>query len=519
LSFDLEQNSIRHLHNDEGFGTEASQRPTNYLPIMDSPNPIEQEMAEYERLVQSLCGSNPVEEARQKITDAAKEVNEWQAGQSGALNREQEELDRLLNDLRVMESDFTRLEARCKQMEPKADQAGEVDAYYDLVNQRTELARRLTVRSRELRERQAAANQRGQDFNEEAERRRAEFERIQANANARAEKHHRWLADRGPERLATDLNRLYAELWKKKRSSPIASPALEAFITRGRSLRARLGAHAAQQQASSEQGLLLTKAVLQGFDETEPQECVLCADNSATLSSLTDEMVDVLGIRDLIGDEIELTLPNQIRIKAPQLFIPLITVDGSKAAFVRAVVLKEATPGVDGSIGMSFLARFDFVIQRAKPQQLELRPRVEDPDAPSFNVFIGFADADAKHAQEVYEALKAAGYRPFFSKESLLTLHTTAYAAAIEQAIAEARHFVLVCSAPEHLKSEWVDWEWRMFDGLRRGGIKRKANLIPVLFGAMKPASLPMALTLAHSIVVNQDPNWKVTLQSFLPLH
>jgi hypothetical protein len=76
-----------------------------------------------------------------------------------------------------------------------------------------------------------------------------------------------------------------------------------------------------------------------------------------------------------------------------------------------------------------------------------------------------------------------------------------------------------VCSAPEHLKSEWVDWEWRMFDGLRRGGIKRKANLIPVLFGAMKPASLPMALTLAHSIVVNQDPNWKVTLQSFLPLH
>ena len=96
--------------------------------------------------------------------------------------------------------------------------------------------------------------------------------------------------------------------------------------------------------------------------------------------------MDVLDLADYVGEEVEVSLAGGIRIKAPQLVLPSMSVQAMETENVKAVVLKESQPGVDGCIGLSFLNRFMYCIENARLKKLLLKPIGASKDHRSSNI-------------------------------------------------------------------------------------------------------------------------------------
>lgn len=328
----------------------------------------------------------------------------------------------------------------------------------------------------------------------------------QKAAENRADAVKHWRED-GQNRFFEEVNRTYAALLQAKRGGHGAGAELEGLLVRVRKIRAELAENAQTEEKKTEHGLLLVPARLCGVEDT-----CLMVDCGATVSSITPEMVDILGIQEFVGEEVELSLPNAIRIKAPQLLIPKISVNGSDAEFVKAVVLRQTMPGVDGCVGLSFMHRFDYDIEK---NRLILRPLKKAEQAPKYDVFISHKSEDLSWARKVYDALTGAGLHPFLSEQSLPELGEAEYQKAIDAVLEGATHMVLVATSRQRLQSPWVESEWRMFEGMKRSG-KKTGNIVPVLGEGMKPEDLPPTLS-KYQAVPMSDPQWAARLTAFLP--
>lgn len=119
----------------------------------------------------------------------------------------------------------------------------------------------------------------------------------------------------------------------------------------------------------------------------------------------------------------------------------------------------------------------------------------------SYDVFISFknsgkdgeATPDATAARGVYDALKRAGMKVFFSEESLAEVGKGQFGKAIETALESARVLILVASCREHIESPWVETEWDSFLQTVRSGHKQ-GELFIFNCGDLKSADLPLFL-------------------------
>jgi len=108
-------------------------------------------------------------------------------------------------------------------------------------------------------------------------------------------------------------------------------------------------------------------------------------------------------------------------------------------------------------------------------------------------VFISKASADAAYAAQAYRYLTAHGFSCFLSEISLPELRTTDYQDAIERALEDCEHMVVITSAPGNVNSDWVKMEWRTFLNEKRSG-RKSGNLLTLLVGEMTIDQLPIAL-------------------------
>ena len=119
----------------------------------------------------------------------------------------------------------------------------------------------------------------------------------------------------------------------------------------------------------------------------------------------------------------------------------------------------------------------------------------------SYDVFISFKNSgkdgkttpDATAARGVYDALKSAGMKVFFSEESLAEVGKGQFGKSIEIALESARVLILVASCREHIESPWVETEWDSFLQTIRSGHKQ-GELFIFNCGDLKPADLPLFL-------------------------
>jgi len=95
-----------------------------------------------------------------------------------------------------------------------------------------------------------------------------------------------------------------------------------------------------------------------------------------------------------------------------------------------------------------------------------------------YDVFISFKSEDNALAKAVYDFLKMNLVEGFWSKVSLPELSRADYGEAIDQALDNSRHMVVVLSDLRYLESKWVKYEVKTFADEIREGRKEGANLL-----------------------------------------
>ena len=475
---------------------------------MENPD-IQDRINACERAFDQFISEGSVDEIGASLGAAVDDFNAWLEEEKNEIQKQATLIAKDLESLRHTEAEIDASAKRLEDEKPDPGNAEATQAFNDLVKAHNDLVRTHQERGSAYQRAQTDHNAQVDGLNQQAERRRRDVESLQKEAQQEHDTLRAWQEGGGLGRLADEVNSLYAQLRRSSRD-PSPAPETAPLIDRTQALRKALGAYAAKTQKQDAHGMTLTEATLCG---DEPS--YLIVDIAASLTTITPELVEALGLQEHVGDEVELALPNAIRIKAPQLLIPKLEVSDMEAEFVKAVVLKSPMPGVDGCLGLSFLNRFDFTIENKDSRGLQLRPLERTLAGPTFDVFICHKSEDIQLARRVYDALTQANYHPFLSEESLESMGNTEYQKAIDTALETARHLVVICSSGACTRSPWVEAEWRLFDGLKRSG-RTTGNIIPVLCNNMNRRDLPLALRRYQAIPIDA-PDFDETLMSYLP--
>jgi hypothetical protein len=116
-----------------------------------------------------------------------------------------------------------------------------------------------------------------------------------------------------------------------------------------------------------------------------------------------------------------------------------------------------------------------------------------DIEGRDYDVFISYKSEDYEYAKVVYDFLQSSGLKVFFSKESLPILGSAEYHKQIDLAIEHSHHMVVVATSGDHVRSKWVEYEWRLFYKEILDG-RKKGNLVSVLAEGMVASELPILL-------------------------
>lgn len=332
-----------------------------------------------------------------------------------------------------------------------------------------------------------------------------------AGLNTAVQERNRWLSCKGPSRLSSDLDSAFVALVRSCAHHPDRT-ADQAALTRARALRRELAEHTRARMRQDPHGLVLVDAAL---GEHEP--ITLLVDTGASSCTVSPAMIEALGWQQHVGETVQLNLAAGIKVKAPALVIPKLSVHGHVAKFIKGLVLPEDTPGVDGILGQSFLCAFDVSIShREGYPALVLEPRaVAAVGEPAFDVFICHKSADQAVGRQLFELLTARGLRPFFSPVSVPQSGEAAYQIAIQRALLSSTHMVvLVSTEGGKLFSKWVEAEWQGFANELLSG-RKQGNIVNLLCNGLAADKLPFPLSNYHALV-HGAPSWDLQLLQFL---
>ncbi len=101
-------------------------------------------------------------------------------------------------------------------------------------------------------------------------------------------------------------------------------------------------------------------------------------------------------------------------------------------------------------------------------------------DSGKYDVFISFKNEDSDLAEKIYEYCHKRIKEPFWSKKSLPRLSKSEYSKAIDMALENSKHFVVVLSNLKYLDAEWIKYEMGVFNNEIKEGRKKDSNFIIV---------------------------------------
>ncbi len=110
-----------------------------------------------------------------------------------------------------------------------------------------------------------------------------------------------------------------------------------------------------------------------------------------------------------------------------------------------------------------------------------------------YDVFISSKSEDYSFAEKVYEYLVSQGLNVFLASKELELLGDAEYASAIDQAIDDTKHMIVIGTRLEHIGSKWVKYEWSTFSNDLKSGY-RTGNLITILSPSINLKDLPASL-------------------------
>lgn len=120
-----------------------------------------------------------------------------------------------------------------------------------------------------------------------------------------------------------------------------------------------------------------------------------------------------------------------------------------------------------------------------------------------FDVFISRKGTDAIYAKQIYDYLSEQGLVVFDSDNTLKQLGNANYIKAIDEALINSTHMIVVGSSEENIKASWVESEWLFFLNRKRSG-KASGNLFTVIIDGFNIADVPPSLANYEVITFNK---------------
>jgi len=314
---------------------------------------------------------DPVDKANATIGRLVDEHNAWVKAANAEQEAQREAFNQRLARVNGIRERIVELDKRLAASTPNPTDKAGVEAYNALVGVRNSLFAEYEELGKLYEADVKAANAAVERAKQEQADRQARLEAAKADAQAEIDAYRKWVGSDEGSAFAMQVNRLYAELHQARRRVG-AHLELDACIDRVRAARHDLGVAAAKRQAESGGQLIVVPATL-----CRREECFLIVDTGATCVAVSPTLVEVLGLSDAVGDEVQVSLAGGVKIWARKLLLPQVSVFGREASDVQAVVLKESEPGIDGLLGLSFLNRFNYRIDETQDPKLVLVPRPE----------------------------------------------------------------------------------------------------------------------------------------------
>jgi len=324
---------------------------------------------EFEKIMARFFRRNPVAEARASANRAVQEYNQWLKAQRAALDPERGKLEAEFKVLEALGEQIQALDKKLAAGKPDTDSADSVRKYNALARRRNEAVTKYNTLGKAYKAREKAFNEATDKFNAEAKARKQAVERVTGNAERVVKDYRKWIESKSDLAFFQELTRLYGRL-RKERRLRASNAVLDRQIERLREYRRELGLRAKRRRREAGNGLIIEPVTLCGAETS-----FMIVDTGATVVTISPGLVAALGLSERIGKEVEVSLAGGIRIKAPEITIPEVTVLGRTAANVKGVVLEASACGLDGLLGLSFLDRFDYRIERKGDTPLILAPK------------------------------------------------------------------------------------------------------------------------------------------------
>lgn len=131
-----------------------------------------------------------------------------------------------------------------------------------------------------------------------------------------------------------------------------------------------------------------------------------------------------------------------------------------------------------------------------------------------YDVFISSKREDYKLASGVYDFLTSKGLTVFLACEELGNIHESQYAAAIDEALDNSIHMIVVASSLDYIEHKWVKYEWFLFSNDLKAGY-RDGNLLTILDKSIQLRDLPASLRHQQSFLFD---NYKQGILDYLPV-
>lgn len=455
-------------------------------------------LEEIDAAVARFLRRDVAKESQAAMAQAVEEFNAWVHDSNKSAEAAGAELDREKKKLDESRAAISRLDAQLA-ARPDLTKPAEVDDFNRRVAERNALAdaHGKAVDAFNASARLFTASQ--QSTAEEGRRRHGVMDEALSRHEAGYQAYAHWREQDGPNRLWSELNEVFARLRSKGAESPELSQA--------RALREEIAQFASAEHERTYSGFLTVRATLSG----EP--VWLDLDTGATVVTVSPELVEALSWTGLLGEKVELRLAGGLRLSAPQLVIPEMTVLGQTADQVKGVVVKEPGFGRDGSLGLSYLTRFQYAITGGDgPSALALRHKSAAPS--EYGVFICHKSQDEEPARILFDYLRAEGCRPFFSPVSLGVKSSFPFQQGIDRALEAAPHMVVVGSSSANMEAPWVRSEWQRYLAMRHMG-RKDGCLLVLLAGGMQPSQLPVGLVDCQAISM-QSADWREAVRRHL---
>ena len=313
----------------------------------------------------------PVQETNNAVNKMVDDYNQLvKEGQKNIENK-RIKLDERIAIIRKIETQLNDLDKKLNSIDADPKNKESIDEYNTLVKKRNNLVEKHKSYLGLYKEYETDVNKLIKQLNETSELQRKNIEIAKINAEEVATHYHKWIDNDGDLAFFNELNRNYALLHSEKRRSGKNFKKISE-IQKIQLLRKELGEYTKKEHEAHENGLIVVKARL-----CDTEEAYFIVDTGATTVTVAFELVDVLGLTDKLGDEVDLTLAGGLKTKGRKIIIPEISVFGKKATNVDAVALPPSETGIDGLLGQSFLNCFDYKIDKIHDSKLILNPKAE----------------------------------------------------------------------------------------------------------------------------------------------